>query len=126
VGKMRGLGYKATPQRLAVVQTMVDEQHLSVDQIQERCPEVGIVTIYRTLELLCGLGLARRLDLGDGKPRYELAEDHHHHLICQTCGTISEFEDCPLEQSELPYEAAGFEVNFHRLEVYGVCGACKD
>jgi Fur family transcriptional regulator, ferric uptake regulator len=123
---MRGLGYKATPQRLSVVRTMADEQHLSVDEIQERCPEVGIVTIYRTLDLLCELGLARRLDLGDGKPRYELAEDHHHHLICQSCGTISEFEDCPLEQSELPHEAVGFEVNFHRLEVYGLCGACKD
>lgn len=122
---MRGLGYKATPQRTSVVGALASEQHMSVDEIQARCPDVGIVTIYRTLDLLCGIGLVRRMDLGDGKSRYELAEDHHHHLICQSCGDISEFDNCPLEESELPDEAAGFQVNFHRLEVYGLCGVCN-
>jgi Fur family ferric uptake transcriptional regulator len=124
VGKIRGLGYRATPQRLAVIEALASGRHQSVDEIQARCPGVGIVTIYRTLDLLCGSGLARRLDLGDGKPRYELAEDHHHHLICQSCGAISEFEDCPLEE-RLPREASDFEVSFHRLEVYGLCGGCR-
>ena len=55
-----------------------------------------MVTVYRALDLLSGLGLVRRLDLGDG-PRYELAEDHHHHLICEGCGEITEFDECPLD-----------------------------
>jgi Fur family ferric uptake transcriptional regulator len=81
VGKIRGRGYKATPQRLAVLRALAAEQHQSLEEIRLRCPEVGLVTIYRTLDLLSGLGVVRRLDLGDG-PRFELAEDHHHHLIC--------------------------------------------
>jgi Fur family ferric uptake transcriptional regulator len=66
----------------------------------------------------------RRLDLGDGS-RYELAEYHHHHMICESCGDISEFEECPLDPELLPPESADFEVRSHSLEVYGRCGACR-
>jgi Fur family transcriptional regulator, ferric uptake regulator len=124
IGKMRGGGYKATPQRMAVLQALVEEQHQSLEEIRARCPEVGLVTVYRTLDLLGSLGIVRRLDLGDGA-RYELAENHHHHLICESCGVISEFEECPLDPKRLPPGSADFEVRAHSLEVYGWCGACR-
>ena len=123
IGKIRGRGYKATPQRLAVIGALAAEQHQSLEEIRGRCPEVGLVTVYRTLDLLSEIGLVRRLDLGDG-PRYELAEDHHHHLICESCGEISEFEECPLDPARLPEIGGGFEVRSHSLEVYGLCAAC--
>ena len=66
----------------------------------------------------------RRLDLGDG-PRYELAEDHHHHMICEDCGDISEFEQCPVDARLLPSKDSGFEVRSHSLEVYGRCAECR-
>ncbi len=122
VGKMRGRGYKATPQRIGVLRALAAEQHQSLEEIRGRCPEVGLVTVYRTLDLLSELGAVRRLDLGDG-PRYELAEDHHHHLICETCGDISEFEECPLDPSAL--RNLDFVVSSHSLELYGKCGACR-
>lgn len=122
---MRGQGYKVTPQRLAVLKALAAEGHQSLDEIRARCVGVGIVTIYRTLDLLDELSLVRRLDLGDGKPRYELAGDHHHHLICDSCGSISEFEGCPLDPKRMPLEAGGFEVHSHSVEVYGLCGACR-
>ncbi|HLL38248.1 MAG TPA: Fur family transcriptional regulator [Rubrobacteraceae bacterium] len=121
---MRGGGYRATPQRLAVLRALMKEQHQSLEEIHARCPEVGLVTVYRTLDLLGVLGIVRRLDLGDGS-RYELAEDHHHHMICESCGDISEFEECPLDPERLPPESVDFEVRSHSLEVYGRCGACK-
>ena len=124
IGKMRGRGYKATPQRVAVLEALGAEQHQSMEEIKNRCPEVGLVTVYRTLDLLGELGLVRRLDLGDG-PRYELAEDHHHHLICESCGEISEFEECPLNIERLSPESSGFEARSHSLEVYGWCVACR-
>lgn len=124
VGKLRGGGYKVTPQRLAVLEAIAAEQHQSMEEIRGRCPGVGLVTVYRALELLSGLGLVRRLDLGD-VPRYELAEDHHHHLICEDCGTVSEFEKCPLNLAQLPDLEGGFEVRAHSLEVYGTCAACR-
>ena len=122
VGKIRGRGYKATPQRLAVLAALAEEQHQSLEAIRARCPEVGLVTVYRTLGVLSEIGAVRRLDLGDG-PRYELAEDHHHHLICETCGDISEFEEGPLDLGSLGL--VDFEVSAHSLELYGRCAACR-
>ena len=122
VGKIRGRGYKATPQRLAVLAALGAEQHQRLEEIRARCPEVGLVTIYRTLDLLSGIGAVRRLDLGDG-PRYELAEDHHHHLVCESCGDVSEFERCPLDLRSL--RGMDFEVSSHTLEIYGRCAACR-
>lgn len=123
VGKMRGRGYKATPQRLAVLEALAAEQHQSLEEIHARCPQVGLVTVYRTLDLLGELEIVRRLDLGSG-PRYELAEDHHHHLICDSCGFVSEFEECPLNPELLP-KPANFEVRSHSLEIYGRCARCN-
>lgn len=124
VGKMRGWGYKATPQRVAILRALAAEQHQSMEGIRARCPGVGIVTVYRTLELLNSLGIVRRLDLGDGA-RYELAEDHHHHMICESCGDISEFDECPLDPARLPATNPQFEVRSHSVEVYGRCAVCR-
>lgn len=122
IEKIRGRGYKATPQRLAVLAALEAEQHQRLEEIRARCPEVGLVTIYRTLDLLAEIGAVRRLDLGDG-PRYELAEDHHHHLICESCGDVTEFERCPLDLGSL--RGMDFEVSSHTLEIYGRCGTCR-
>lgn len=121
---MRGGGYKATPQRVAILEALAAEQHQSMGELRRRCPGVGIVTVYRTLDLLDSLGIVRRLDLGDGT-RYELAEDHHHHMVCESCGDVSEFDECPLDPFRLPSTASGFEVRSHSVEVYGRCAACK-
>ena len=123
VGKMRGRGYKATPQRLAVLRALATEQHQSIGELRRHCPQVGMVTVYRTLDLLSKLGIVRRMDLGDG-PRYELAEDHHHHLICESCGDISEFEECPLDSEGVSLASSEFEVYSHSVQVYGRCAAC--
>ena len=124
VGQIRGAGYKATPQRTAVLRALIAEQHQSLEEIRARCPEVGLVTVYRTLGLLSELGIARRLELGDGV-RYELAEDHHHHMICESCGAISEFQECPLDPESLAFKGLEFEVRSHSLEVYGRCARCR-
>jgi Fur family transcriptional regulator, ferric uptake regulator len=124
VRRIRGDGYKATPQRLAILGAIAEEQHQRMEEIRARCPEVGLVTVYRTLDLLSELGVVRRLDLGDG-PRYELAEDHHHHLICEGCGSVAEFEQCPLDSRRLSHVWGDFEVTAHSLEVYGKCADCK-
>src|SRR3712207_7215194 len=60
VGKIRGRGYKATPQRLAVLGALAEEQHQSLEAIRARCPEVGLVTVYRTLDVLSEIGVVRR------------------------------------------------------------------
>jgi Fur family transcriptional regulator, ferric uptake regulator len=120
---MKGRGYKATPQRVAVLEALAAEQHQSLAEIHARCKQVGLVTVYRTLDLFSEIGAVRRLDLGDG-PRYELAETHHHHLICDSCGSITEFEDCPIDPERLD-APNDFTVRSHSLEVYGSCAECN-
>jgi Fur family ferric uptake transcriptional regulator len=122
VVKLRGRGYKATPQRLAVIEALAAGRHQSLEEIRRRCTEVGLVTIYRTLDLLSGLGLVRRLDFGDGL-RYELSDDHHHHFICESCGGISEFDECPLDPRML--RKLNFDASSHSLEIYGRCAGCS-
>jgi Fur family ferric uptake transcriptional regulator len=107
VGKMRSRGYKPPPQRLAILRVLTTEQQQSTGELRRRCSQVEMVTVYRTLELLSKLGIVRRMDLGDG-PLYELAEDHH--LICQSCGDISEFEECPLDSERMFMASTQFEV----------------
>jgi Fur family transcriptional regulator, ferric uptake regulator len=124
IAKMRGCGYKATPQRLAVLAAISAGQHQGLEEIRARCAEVGMVTVYRTLDLFTDLGLVRRLDLGHGT-RYELAEDHHHHLICEDCGNVTEFEWCPLDPQSLLRVGGDFEIRAHSVEVYGTCSDCK-
>ena len=124
IGKMRGGGYKTTPQRVAVLRALAEKQHQSLEEVRAKCPEVGLVTVYRALGLFGELGIVRRLDLGDGA-RYELAEDHHHHMICESCGVISEFEECPLDPELLRVGSLGFEVRAHSIEVYGRCAGCR-
>lgn len=122
--KLRRSGHKATPQRLAVLRALAAEQHQSLDELRGRCPEVGLVTVYRTLDLFSELGIVRRMDLGD-RPRYEMAEYHHHHLICESCGSIAEFEACPVDPEVVDRTSPGFEANAHSLEVYGNCAGCR-
>ncbi|MGI9048953.1 MAG: Fur family transcriptional regulator [Rubrobacteraceae bacterium] len=124
IGRIRGSGYKVTPQRLAVLEAVAADQHQSMGELRRRCPGVGVVTVYRTLDLFSELGVVRRIDLGEGA-RYEMAEDHHHHLICEDCGKVDEFELCPLDPEQMPQVGAGFEVRSHSLEVYGKCAECR-
>jgi Fe2+ or Zn2+ uptake regulation protein len=83
---------------------------------------VNLSSVYRTVNLLQRLRLARRVQLGDGPVRYELAEAfqaHHHHFLCEACGRIEDVRRCPLEGADL-----GAGVRAHHLELFGVCRDC--
>jgi len=117
--------------RVAEVVLLSDE-HLSVEQIRRRLAQqggqVGLATIYRTLELLEKSGLVRGHDFGQGFRRYEplSAQAHHEHLICRRCGSVEEFSHERLERM-LPIIADehGFQPERHRVEIYGVCRSCQ-
>jgi Fur family ferric uptake transcriptional regulator len=75
VRTLRDRGYNASPQRVEVLKVLAAEPAQSIMELRWRCPRIGLMTIYRNLDLFVELGLVRRLDNGDG-PRSELAEDH--------------------------------------------------
>jgi Fur family ferric uptake transcriptional regulator len=133
---LQAQGYKLTPQREATVRVLLEneEDHLSAEDVfmlvKDKAPEIGLATVYRTLELLSDLHVVEKMNFGDGVARYDLRNDssnhHHHHLICVQCGSVDEiFEDwlIPLEQRlEKEYH---FQVLDHRLDFQGICHRCS-
>lgn len=87
---------------------------------------VDKVTIYRILETFYKKDLVKRLEFGEGKYRYELAGDDHHHLICESCGKVEDISDCHISELEKEIsQKKKFLVKRHQLEFFGVCSSCQ-
>ena len=95
---------------------------------EQRSLGIGRATVFRLLELLADQNLVERVDLPDGRHAYVPCEpSHHHHLVCVSCGAISEVDDCGIDA--VTAEAArrsGFEIQSHRLELFGRCPRCQN
>jgi Fur family transcriptional regulator, ferric uptake regulator len=97
-------------------------------ELQDR--PVGRASIYRALELLHGLHLVSRIDVGDGVARFERAHaphgSHHHHLVCDECGTLIAFDDEDLEQAiHRVSDRLGFDASEHEVTLRGTCAGCR-
>jgi len=128
--------YKMTPRRAHILRALIENQgrHLSAEEVyqlvKEKEPELGLATVYRTLELFSDRGIIHGMDFGDGRKRYEMGlgtglSHHHHHLICTQCGRIIEVGEDLLEDLEMRvYREYGFAVADHQLKMFGLCGDC--
>ena len=130
--KLRQQGYKLTPQRRAVIRTIVScRDHLTPADIYEKVhqgyPDIGLVTIYRTLEILARLGLICELHAGDSCRSYTIsALGHHHHLICSKCGMVIDFPGFELGEVEQNLSReTGFRIDGHLLEFIGLYQTCQ-
>ncbi len=125
-------GYKLTRQRKAVAE-VVTHAHTRLSaadvftQAQRACPDLGLTTVYRTLEILERMGVIRRVHLDDGCEGFAPASaEHGHHLICSRCQETIEFEDC--DMTALLKRVAtqtGFTIEQHWLELVGLCPKCQ-
>ncbi len=127
-------GGRRSTARDAVLGALADQDCCaSAQEIHERLradgSPVGIASVYRSLDLLHGLGLVTRVDTGDGIARYEPAlpgGEHHHHLVCIRCGGVEAFQDEALEAAiHAVGERVDFEVTWHDVALRGVCRACR-
>lgn len=134
--KFREGQYKLTSQRQIVLQMFLDHQdkHLSAEEVhsmlRQKSNEIGLATVYRTLELLSELGVLQKMDFGDGRSRYEIntgSDMHqHHHLICLKCGKVREFADDLLDALEADISLKeNFQIVDHQLKFYGYCLECR-
>lgn len=140
--KFKGCGYRMTVPRKAIMDVLSNtDEHLSAEEIYMKAhniyPNVGLTTVYRTLELLAQMGMLVKFDFGDGRARYELAEGqgkgHHHHLICTNCNRIIEYREFIDEEMEFLHRAEkglskkyNFQIKSHIIQFYGICDSCKD
>ena len=119
---------KMTEQRKVIAEVIsLAEDHPEVDDIYHRAhamdPKISLATVYRTMSLFEQHGLVKKLDIGNGKARYEAnypSDLHHHHLIDIDTGKIIEFSDLELEDIKNKIaKKMGYELVDHRLEMYG-------
>jgi len=132
VASLRRYGYKLTPQRRAVIRVIASSQdHLTPAAIYQKVhqghPSIGLVTIYRTLEILAKLGLICELHTGGICRSYTISTlQHHHHLICSNCGVVIDFTGHDLSELEQSLsKESGFRIDGHLLEFFGLCQVCQ-
>src|SRR5690554_4949996 len=137
---LRDNGLKVTSQRLMILEALRKrpDKHLTAEEIYElvkaKNPDIGLATIYRTIQLLSELNLIDKLNIGDGQVRYKIGQldkddniHHHHHLICLNCEKILTFEDDLLDQLEDTIEKTmNFKVVDHEVKLFGYCSECAD
>ena len=135
---LREKGLKVTSQRLMVLNILSahGDEHLTVEEIydlaKEESPEIGLATIYRTVQVLLELHVIEKVTFDDGFARYELNGEEtgsghrHHHAICTQCGKVYSLETDLLATLEKQvFESLGFEVTDHEVKLYGLCSACR-
>ena len=130
---LRQQGYKLTPQRRAVLSEIaLSREHFTpndiYDQLHQEHPDIGLVTVYRTLHMLAKLGLICKVHAGGSRQSYIMRRPsgHHHHLICSHCGTVIDFTNCDLAELEQRLsQETGFKIESHLLEVVGCCRNCQ-
>jgi Fur family ferric uptake transcriptional regulator len=123
---------KFTPQRLSVLEEMVNsKEHRECEEIyfalKSGGENVSRATVYRTMDILVKHDFVRKLNIGDGKSRYETKIDHphHDHMICIECGKIIEFVSDEIEdmQDEICNKFK-FKLIRHIHQLFGICKDC--
>lgn len=127
-------GHRSSEPRSAVVELLGRQQCVSTaremsDALRTEGTDVGTATVYRALEVLHGLGLLTRIDVGHGPALYEPADpsgEHHHHIVCQGCGRVGAFEDEQLERAiGVLADRLEYQVRGHEVVLRGHCPPCQ-
>ena len=135
---LREKGQKVTNQRIGVLEVLSSggDCHLTAeeiyDRVREKYPDLGLATVYRTIQLLLDLKIIDRINLDDGCARYGMGrkdaktKHQHHHLICLSCSKVFSFDGDLLETlEEFIQETDGFQVVDHEVKLYGYCKECQ-
>lgn len=135
-------GARLTQPREVIIDVLhANEGHLSASDIyiqaHENNPTIGLTTVYRTLDMLTQMGIVQKFDFGDGKARFELANNpdgkgHHHHLVCLECKRIIDYSDMVEEEKDFLKkierqleEKYNFSILDHFIRFHGVCNECQ-
>lgn len=134
--RLRKASQRYTAGRRALVELLANAgQPLSIEDIEQLAPGLPRSSAYRHLVELQQVGIVQRVAANDPYYRFELAEDiteHHHHLMCTSCGKVMDVTPTPAFEAAMANyldklsEANGFAGIDHRLDVLGSCADCQD
>ena len=130
--RFRAHGHKLTQPRRAILNVLLGSRTpLSPAEIQEQgqafCGDLGLVTVYRTLEIMEVMELVRPVHLADGCHGYALCTPGHtHHVVCDRCQAVVEVVGCDLANFlSRVAEGTGYAITGHWLEIAGLCPQCQ-
>ncbi len=130
--ELKRKGFKLTPQRRAIIEVISQSQeHLTPADIYSKLKakhrSIGLVTVYRALDMLERSGMLCEVHIGDTCRSYlKRPGGHHHHLICKGCDKVVDFSDCELDDLEQRVtKETGFSIDRHLLEFLGRCPECQ-
>ncbi len=121
---------QVTKQRILILKALKSADHaLTIDEILQKIDEpINHTTLYRSLALFVQKGLVYQTDFRKGVAYYEFQEDgqHHHHLVCTSCGKTDEIDLCPLSSLKKIESEKGFIIKSHHFELFGLCLDCQE
>lgn len=129
---LKRTGVRITPQRHAILEFLINSHtHPTADDIyralESTYPNMSVATVYNNLRVFRDAGLIKELSYGDASSRFDFSTSDHYHAICNNCGKIVDFHYPGLDEVEnFAAHMTGYEVDNHRLEVYGLCPDCKN
>lgn len=130
-GRLSARGLRLTRQRQAVLEAVLADPSVMspvqvFDAARRRCPEIGLTTVYRTLELLSQVGALRRVHGHDHCEGFVPADAlHGHTVVCSSCGLVTEFSECDMhEVVAAATRQTGYEIIEHFLQLTGHCPIC--
>ena len=127
----RTAGLKITHQRLEIFRELASSyDHPCAETLYKRLadtlPTVSLDTVYRTLNTLEGHGLVARIDTAESQGRFEAEMSPHHHVICNQCGKITDFEYQDLDESIVSEKVSDWgKINRMNITLYGLCKDCS-
>ena len=132
ITRLRAAGLRVTAPRVAVMEAVRKGDHPVVDDIavaaRRRLGTVSTQAVYDVLHVLSGAGLVRRIEPAGSPARFEArVGDNHHHLVCRSCGAVTDV-DCVVGHAPClePASAAGYEVDEAEVVFWGVCPDCTE
>ncbi|HEY8239288.1 MAG TPA: Fur family transcriptional regulator [Candidatus Limnocylindrales bacterium] len=132
VSALEDAGYRLTTPRRALAGSIAGRRgHFTAEELltESRGRRLGVTraTVFRTLDVLTDLGIVERLDLPNGEHAFVACEaEHHHHIVCSSCGRSTWVADPGLERAATAIgEQTGYRIDTHRLELFGLCPECQ-
>ena len=128
---LRERGFKVTPQRLAVYRalshtTAHPNAEMLYRELQPYYPTMSLATVYKALAILCEVGLAQELNVGEESFRYDARVMPHPHIRCMQCGRVDDVHTLPKEGfSRQVTEETGYQLTGQQYYFYGICPACQ-
>lgn len=132
VDTLKENGVRMTPQRHAILNFLMSSMdHPTADEIYKALemtfPNMSVATVYNNLRVFKEAGLVTELTYGDASSRFDANMSEHYHIICRSCGKITDFEHPSLHEVEIKAaKSTGYQVDSHRMEVYGICPSCAN